>query len=87
METDDGVDVVPAGTYVGKLVQVFALVSLAAGVGYNFRQISETKEWQEKYDKEFVRRDVNEQQLQSINYQLVELRGQLIELKTIMAHK
>jgi len=72
------------GMTFGRAVQILTLCSLCIGVGYNYRQVSETKEWQEKYDKEYVRRDVNEQELKSINYQLGDLRQQVAELKALL---
>jgi hypothetical protein len=75
------------GFSITRAVQILTLVSLAAGIGYNFRQVSETKEWQEKYDKEYVRRDVQEQELKSINYQLGDLRQQVLDLKTYLSDR
>lgn len=73
------------GITFGKAVQILTLASLCVAVGYNYRQVSETKEWQEKYDKEYVRRDVQEQELKSINYQLGDLRQQIIDLKALIS--
>lgn len=76
-----------SGPNFGTLMQIAALVSLAAGVGYNFRQVTETQEWQKRYDNEYVRRDVQEQQLRQIEYKLETLRGEVIELKVLMRQK
>ena len=73
------------GFTISKAVQVLTLTTLAAAVGYNFHQVVETQQWQEKYDKEYVRRDVQEQELKSINYQLNELRAQITDLKNLVS--
>lgn len=75
------------GLGLGPILTIASLVSLAAGVGYNFRQVTETQEWQKRYDNEYVRRDVQEQQLRQIEYKLETLRGEVIELKVILRTK
>lgn len=71
-------------TSFGTVMTIASLVSLAAGVGYNFRQVTETQEWQKRYDNEYVRRDVQEQQLRQIDYKLESLRGEVVELKVLL---
>lgn len=71
----------------GTVLTIASIASLAAGVGYNFRQVAETQEWQKRYDTEYVRRDVQEQQLRQIDYKLESLRGEVVELKVLLRAK
>lgn len=75
------------GLGLGSIFTIASLITLAAGVGYNFRLVSETQEWQKRYDSEYVRRDVQEQQLRQIEYKLETLRGEVIELKVLLRAK
>lgn len=75
------------GMSLGTFVTIASIASLFAGVGYNFRLVTETQEWQKRYDSEYVRRDVQEQQLRQIDYKLENLRGEVVELKVLLRAK
>lgn len=82
------------GMSLGTFLTIASIASLFAGVGYNFRLVTETQEWQKRndteqkrYDSEYVRRDVQEQQLRQIDYKLESLRGEIGELKVLVRAK
>lgn len=75
------------GPSLGTVMTIASLVSLAAGIGYNFRQVAETQEWQKRYDSEYVRRDVQEQQLRQLDYKIESLHGEIVEIKLLLRAK
>lgn len=75
------------GLSLGTVLTIASIASLAAGMGYNFRLVSETQEWQKRYDSEYVRRDVQEQQLRQLDYKIESLHGEIVEIKLLLRAK
>lgn len=66
----------PAKTF-GYAMAVVSLVGCIFTAGYNWRSVSIV----ESNQQNFVRKDVQEQQFQNVDYRLREIMGQLEELK------
>lgn len=70
----------PAKTF-GLAIAVIGLVGSIFTAGYNWRSVSIVEGKQETFEKDYVRKDVQQYQLENMNNRLYEISKQLEELR------